>query len=116
MTDKRELLTQIYAAFNARDAEAVLAAMHPDVDWPNGWEGGRLTGPDAVREYWTRPWAAIDPRVDPVGFETDEIGRTAVTVHQVVRDLSGAVVSDGTVRHVYTFEDGLVRSMEIQPG
>jgi hypothetical protein len=116
MTDERELLTRIYAAFNARDTETILAALHPDVDWPNGWEGGRLTGRDAVREYWTRQWAAIDPSVEPVGFETDETGRTAVTVHQVVRDLSGEVVSDGTVRHVYTFEGGLVRSMEIQPG
>jgi ketosteroid isomerase-like protein len=116
MTDERELFTRVYAAFNARDIETILAALHPDVDWPNGWEGGRLEGRDAVRDYWTRQWAAIDPSVEPVAIETDEVGRTEVTVRQIVRDLSGEVVSDGTVKHVYTLEDGLIRRMEIQPG
>ena len=38
----RALLVKTYAAFNARDVDATLAAMHPDVDWPNGMEGGRV--------------------------------------------------------------------------
>jgi ketosteroid isomerase-like protein len=54
MTDERDVLTRAYAAFNARNIDAVLAAMHPDVDWPNGWEGGRVRGHDQVRDYWTR--------------------------------------------------------------
>jgi hypothetical protein len=58
------LLERTYAAFNARDVEAVLAAMHPDVDWPNGMEGGRVLGHAAVRAYWIRQWGLIDPRVD----------------------------------------------------
>jgi hypothetical protein len=37
-----------------------------------------------------------------------------VSVHQVVRDLDGRVVSDGMVAHVYRIEDGLIRSMEIR--
>ena len=115
MPDTRELLERAYAAFNARDLDAALATMHPDVDWPNGWEGGRVTGHDGVRQYWTRQWAAIDPRVEPTEFATDDLGRAVVTVHTIVRELSGAVVSDGVVTHVYTFEDGLIRKMEIQP-
>jgi hypothetical protein len=31
-----------------------------------------------------------------------------------VRDLEGAVLSDGRVRHVYTMRDGLVVRMDIQ--
>jgi ketosteroid isomerase-like protein len=114
MTGQRDVLTRAYAAFNARDIEAVLAAMHPDVDWPNGWEGGRVRGHDQVRDYWTRQWAAIDPTVEPVGFSTDREGRMVVSVHQVVRDLDGRVLSDGMVAHVYRIEDGLIRSMEIR--
>jgi hypothetical protein len=34
--DSHELLRQPYAAFNARDIDAALAAMHRDVEWPNG--------------------------------------------------------------------------------
>src|SRR5258705_9031085 len=52
-----DLLGGVYAAFNARDVDRVLAAMHPDVDWPNGMEGGYVHGRDAVRDYWT---VAID--------------------------------------------------------
>ena len=29
------LIRDLYASFNARDIEAVIAALHPDVDWPN---------------------------------------------------------------------------------
>ena len=47
--DDLRLLERMYAAFNARDVDSVLAAMHADVDWPNGLEGGRVVGHDAVR-------------------------------------------------------------------
>jgi hypothetical protein len=60
MSDMRELLTRAYTAVNARDIDAVLSLMHPDVDWPNGWEGGRVVGHAGVREYWTRQWAVIE--------------------------------------------------------
>jgi ketosteroid isomerase-like protein len=114
MPTERDLLTTAYTAFNARDIDTALTTMHPDVEWPNGWEGGLVTGHQGVRDYWTRQWAAINPRVDPLEFATDESGRTVVTVHAVVRDLHGNIMSDGTVEHVYRIEDGLIRSMEIR--
>jgi hypothetical protein len=48
------LLRRAYEAFNARDIEEALSLMHPDVDWPNGMEGGRLHGHREVRDYWRR--------------------------------------------------------------
>ena len=114
MAPEHDVLRRVYEKFNARDIDAILAVLHPDVDWPNGWEGGRVRGHAAVRDYWTRQWAAINPSVEPVGFETDEAGRTVVQVHQVVRDLEGNVVVDGTVEHVYVIEDGLVTRMDIR--
>ena len=36
----REILAAAYRWFNARQLDAVLALMHPDVVWPNGMEGG----------------------------------------------------------------------------
>lgn len=111
---EEQLLRHAYAAFNARDIDGALALMHPDVDWPNGMEGGREVGHDAVRAYWTRQFDLIDSHVEPMGFEVDDEGRIVVHVHQVVRDLEGSVLSDGRVRHVYTLRDGLVSRMEIQ--
>jgi len=109
-----ELLKKAYAAFNARDLDGALATMKPDVVWPNGMEGGVVHGHEGVRAYWTRQWGMIDPHVDPTGFNEDSDRRIAVSVHQVVRDLSGKVLMDRTVEHVYTLEDGLIRSMDIR--
>src|SRR3954471_24622247 len=101
-------LRDIYDAFNARDIEAVLAVMTADVDWPNAWEGGRVRGTDAVRDYWSRQWAEIDPRVEATGFATLPDGRVAVAVAQTVLDRAGELLEAGPVRHVYTFADELV--------
>lgn len=108
----RDLLNEVYRAFNARDIETVLAHLHPAVEWPNGMEGGYVHGHDGVRAYWTRQWGMIDPSVEPRGFRA-EAGRIAVDVHQVIRDRAGAVLREQMVRHVYTIEDGLIRRMEI---
>ena len=109
-----ELLARAYAAFNARDIGAVLAIMHPDVDWPNGMEGGRVHGHMGVREYWERQWARVDPRVEPIRFGVGEADRMVVDVHQVVRDLGGSVLSDQVVQHVYTIQDNLIHRMDIK--
>jgi hypothetical protein len=114
VSQEEQLLRRAYEAFNARDVDGALALMHPDVDWPNGMEGGRELGHDAVRAYWTRQFGMIDSHVEPVGFDSDADGRVVVDVHQVVRDLDGELLSDGLVQHVYTFRNGLVTHMEIR--
>lgn len=109
-----DLFTRTYAAFNARDIETVLSVIHPEVDWPNGMEGGRVYRQEGVREYWTRQWSAINPRVEPKGFRTDEDGNIIVDVHQVVRDQAGKVLVDQMVQHIYRTENGLITHMEIR--
>lgn len=110
----RDTLASMYRDFNARRLDSLLSHLHADVDWPNGWEGGRLHGPEAVRDYWTRQWAAIDPKVDPLGFNQDDDGRIIVLVHQVVRSLNGDILGDDHLDHVYEMQDGLIRTMEIR--
>jgi hypothetical protein len=105
----------LHTAFNARDIDAALATMKPDVEWPNGMEGGTVHGHEGVRAYWTRQWGMINPHVDPVSFNPDSSGRIVVGVHQVVRDLAGNLLTDRMVEHIYSLEDGLIRSMEIRP-
>jgi ketosteroid isomerase-like protein len=112
--DLEALLRRAYAAFNARDVDAVIAVMHPDVDWPNAWEGGRVHGHAAVRSYWARQFEVIDGRVEPRSFALAPDGRVVVDVHQVVRDRTGALLSDGSVQHVYRMRDGLVEHMEVR--
>jgi ketosteroid isomerase-like protein len=109
-----ELLERVYAAFNRREIEAVLVGMHPDVDWPNGMEGGRVLGTAAVRDYWKRQFESLDPQVEPKNFTAEGDGRIAVDVHQVVHDKAGKLLVDQMVQHVYEIRNGLIRSMEIR--
>jgi hypothetical protein len=110
----QDLLTQAYSDFNKRDINAALAVMHSQVKWANGMEGGYVYGHEAVRDYWTRQWNLVDPHVEPRSFQQDENQRIMVDVHQVVRDLEGNVLVDQLVQHLYTFENGLIRQMDIQ--
>lgn len=109
-----DTLRSAYEAFNRRDAETLLAMMHPDVDWPNAVEGGRIHGRDNVREYWRKQWSTIDPHVEPLAFQDDKQGHMIVDVRQVVRDLSGTIIVDRTLQHVYSLRDGLIERMEIR--
>ena len=113
-TREREQLRSAYRNFNARNLEQVLATLHPDVQWANGMEGGHVFGRDAVREYWTRQWAVLDPHVEPITIEPDNKGRLVVKVHQVVRDLKGTLLVDTTVHHAYQFADGFIQRMDIE--
>jgi hypothetical protein len=117
ISEQEVILKQTYKRFNDRNIDATLAMMHPEVDWPNGMEGGIEHGHQAVRNYWVRQWKIFDPHVEPTEYNKEEDGRINVTVHQVVHDLEGNLLVDQIIQHVYTFEDGLIKAMEIQkPG
>jgi hypothetical protein len=108
------LLRAAYRAFNTRDIEAAVELMHPDVDWPNAWEGGRVTGRPAVLDYWSRQFAAVSSVVDPLGFATEPDGAITVDVHQLVHDAqTDELVSDAMVRHRYRIDDGLIARMDV---
>jgi ketosteroid isomerase-like protein len=108
------MLERLYDRFNARDMDALLAAMHPDVIWANGLEGGHVHGRDGVREYWTRQWAMMDSRAEPTSFSTSEEGTAFVEVHVTACDLDGSMLFDQTVGHVFQIEDGLIRRFDVR--
>lgn len=110
-----ELLRAAYAAFNARDINAALAIMTPEVHWPRAFKGGFVYGPEEVRAYWMEQWSEINAHVEPVAFHPVDGGQVLVEVHQVVRDLAGTVLADEHVGHRFTFKDGLIQSMEVCP-
>ena len=114
MPEPEVVLRSAYRAFNARDIDAAIELMHPEVDWPNAWEGGRVVGRAAVREYWHRQFAVISSRVEPEGFTEEPDGSITVDVRQVVHDAdTGDLVSDSRVFHRYWLVDGLVVRMDV---
>ena len=108
-----KLLRAAYAAFNARDIDAALALMTPDVSWPRAFKGGFVRGPEEIRAYWTEQWSEIDGHVEPVDFHLEEDGRILVDVHQVVRDLAGVLLADEHVGHRFTIEHDSIQAMEV---
>jgi ketosteroid isomerase-like protein len=114
MAEAEQVLRSAYNAFNARDIDAAVELMDPEVDWSNAWEGGRVVGRAAVRDYWNRQFAAISSKVEPEDFTEEADGSITVDVHQVVRDAgTGELISDSRVRHRYRLEDGLVIRMDV---
>jgi ketosteroid isomerase-like protein len=115
MSREEDLVKRVYAGLNSRDMDGVLAALHADVVWANGMEGGHIHGRDGVRSYWTLQWQAIDPHVEPLTSSAGPDGKLAVEVHQTVRDRNGSLLSDKVVGHLFQIEDGLIRRFDIRP-
>ena len=92
MNTEEALITEAYQAFNARNIDAVLEVLSPEVMWANGM---------------------IDPHVEPLSITRQADGRIHVSVHQVVRDKAGALLVNETVVHLYEIENGLVQRMDI---
>ncbi|MXN91181.1 ketosteroid isomerase [Flavobacterium sp. Sd200] len=109
-----ETIHKAYNAFNSRNIEEALLVMHAQVHWPKAWEGGHIVGHDEIKSYWTRQWSEINPTVKPIGFRERPDDGLEVSVHQSVKDLEGKPVFDGIVKHIYTFENGLIKRMDIE--
>lgn len=115
MRSDEDTLRAAYEAFNARDIDAALELMHPEVDWPNAWEGGRVVGCEAVAAYWTRQFESIQSTVIPERFDFQPDGSIVVTVHQTVHDTkTNNLIADPNVQHRYRLEGGLVARMEVE--
>jgi ketosteroid isomerase-like protein len=113
MANTKALIKQAYSAFNRRDIDGVLALMTEDVSWPKASEGGRVIGKEEIRAYWTRQWREFDGQVEPLEITEQDDGKIRVSVHQLVRNLQGALLSDSEVLHVFTMRDGLIAAMHL---
>jgi hypothetical protein len=109
-----EIIHKAYGAFNERNIDNALSTMQPDIQWSKAWEGGYISGHDEIKQYWTRQWTEINPKVEPIGFSNRENGSLEVKVHQNVKDLQSNLMFDGLVKHIYTFQDGLIKTMDIE--
>jgi len=111
--DTKAIIERAYSAFNKRDIDGALALMTEDVSWPKASEGGKIVGKEEVRAYWTRQWGEFDPHVEPLAIIEEDGGKVRVTVHQLVKNLQGDVLSNSEVLHVFTVNTGLIAAMDL---
>ncbi len=107
-----KLLTQLYPDFNKRNIGQIMPHFAPEADWPNGMTGGREVGHQAIRKYWIDQWQVIDSTVTPISYRVVS-EHIVLEVHQLVKDVSGATLSDSVVYHTYQFVDGKITKMDI---
>jgi hypothetical protein len=110
-------LSAMYDAFNERDMDTAMDQMAADVDWPKAWEAGRALGRDGLRDYWSRMWAAIDVKVEPLEFTSRADGTIAVLIQRVVRDVDGRLIDQRRSVHVHVLRNDLIARMDVEePG
>jgi hypothetical protein len=111
---QKELPEALYSAFNARQIDAVLAMLPPGIDWPDVYEGGRIIGRPAVRDYRQRQWAEIDPNVAPTGILRRPNGEVEVKVNQTVHDRKRSLLGEDDVLPNYVFDGNRISRMVIE--
>jgi hypothetical protein len=113
MAATEAFLRDLYLAFNTRNLDAALAALHPEVEWADG-EGKFVHGRSEVRKHWMEQWQTADPYLEPLHFTLAPDGREIVDVRMVVRSLAGEIQSDRQLQNVFTIAEDLIRRMEIR--
>ena len=109
------LVRGVYDALNRKDIRTALDAAHPDVTWPNGLDGTRVTGLEHVAGFIERQLRVIDLQFEVQALEEDpdRPGAVVARVRQVVTFLSdGAVVSDDVEEHIFQLRDGRIVSVD----
>lgn len=108
-----QIIQTIYELFNSRKIDGVFSYLTDDVAWANGMEGTHVHGKQAIREYWTHQWSVINPHVTPLKITKASDGSILVDVHQVVKDLNGAIVLDEEIVHCFRMNSGRIVRFDI---
>ena len=116
MADYKGRIVALMDALNRQDFEAGLALLHPDVDWPDLMNGGRLRGPAAVRAYWGQVYAVVRSQTEVLDVHPDGGDRVAARMLHTIHDRKGKLWSEDVMTHVFTFSGELMLRMDAADG
>jgi ketosteroid isomerase-like protein len=112
-----DLIADVLAAWNRRDLDALLACVHPAVEYvnaPSAIEPGTRSGRAEVGEVFRKQWEGLghDARLDV--DELHPVGADVVTVSRLSRTLPGSTTRfDARAALRWSFRDGLVARIEV---
>ena len=115
-TANTTIIAAIYGAFARGDLDAVLSAMHPDLDWITPaslpWSRGRYRGHDGIGEYFRAFLGTLaDASVEP--DELIDAGDRVVAIGcERARGAAGGRAFQARFVHIWTLRDGRVTQME----
>lgn len=113
MTERERCIVELRTAINALDFDAALALLHPDVDWQDIVNGGRLHGLAAVRAYWTDIRDLLTTGASPISHRLIDEDRIAVRMLHSLAGKQGKAWGEETLTQVFTFQDGLIIRMDL---
>jgi ketosteroid isomerase-like protein len=111
-----DVVRRVYAAFAARDWEALADLCHPDLDYETlGVAPGRLRGFRTITDFFDA-WAGLYGEFRVEAGEISEAGDQVVALEQhSARGLKGSE-AEGMVEHsfacLFTFRDGKVSQVK----
>jgi ketosteroid isomerase-like protein len=111
-----EVVRRVYAAFAARDWEALAELCHPDLDYETlGVAPGRLRGFRTVTDFFDA-WAELYGEFRVEAEEVVEAGQQVVAIERhSARGLKGSE-AEGMIGHwfacLFTFRDGKVSQVK----
>lgn len=114
---KKAVVLAAFDAYNARDADGILALVSEDVSWPDGRTSDpnkRLSGHPELRKYWRDQWEVTRTVDTPIEAIELPDGRIKVRLDQIVKTVAGEEVSRGTYEYFFTIRDGLITRLDIK--
>lgn len=108
MPGSRAVVDALWPALTARDLDAVIALLHPDIDWQDNLNGGRHVGRDAVRAYLSEVMATVAIVSTPINIMPSGPDRYLARVNHVVRNRDGQLWGQEVVSHVLVLREGLI--------
>lgn len=90
--ERLDLVTQVIAAWNRRDLEAILSLAHPDIEYvnpPTAIEPGVRSGHQEVGLVFRKQWAGLGPDAWQEIDDTHAVGEDLVTTGVVAQTMPG---------------------------
>jgi hypothetical protein len=108
------VIERLFESFNAKDAAALTALLHPHVDWPDLFGAERLKGRQAVQAMWTYQFGKWDPHISLIDMIRGPEGRIVARVNYVIRNSEGRLFTEEQAIHRFHFRDGFIDRMDVE--
>lgn len=112
MDGRKALVRDFYEAFNRRDVEGMVALVHPEADFTDLLDNGRIVGRAALAVHWRRLLGMIKGELTVVSSRAAPDGALLVRFRHQITNHDGRLWDDGEETLRYEFLDGLISRMD----
>ncbi|MBI1407072.1 MAG: DUF4440 domain-containing protein [Caulobacter sp.] len=112
MDGRKALVREFYEAFNRQDVEGMAALVHPQADFADLFDDGRVVGREALIVHWTRVLGLVRGELTLVSARAAKDGSLVVSFRHQITNPEGRLWDNGEETLRYEFIDGLISRMD----